>query len=293
MLLMRRFILRTTPNLPGGNFRFIDKAYNFINPKNPFSEDFPEVVNFATLTANNTVNFVAVKLGDVNDSYNALTPRNAYTLTFNTDDIDVVAGNEYTVNIAADRLDVAAFQGTFSFVHATVKAVKGGNLNNISNGSFGIFTNAVTTSWNGKAQDNVQVFSITFVANKSGKLSDMLTINSALTQAIANDRTGNEMNINLIFNNGKVAGGEFALYQNQPNPAANGTTIGFNLPTEAKVNLTIMSVDGRVVKVFNGTYNAGYNAITINKSDLKSSGVFYYRLETTDHSATKKMIIID
>lgn len=89
------------------------------------------------------------------------------------------------------------------------------------------------------------------------------------------------------------AGGEFALYQNQPNPATNETTIGFNLPTESKAILTIMAIDGRVVKVFNGQYKAGYNAITINKSDLKTGGIFYYRLETADHSASKKMIIID
>ena len=293
MLLMRRFILRVIPNLPGGNFRFIDKAYNFINPTNPFAEDFPEVVNFSTLNANNFANFVAVKLGDVNDSYNALSSRSARTLSFNAEEMSVVAGNEYTVSISANKLDVAAFQGTFSFNGATVKSIKGGNLNNLSNGNFGIFTNAVTTSWNGKAQDSVDVVAITFVANKSGKLSDLLTINSALTQAMANDVAGNEMNINLKFNTDKVVGGEFMLYQNQPNPVASKTTIGFNLPIESQASLTILTVDGKVVKVFNGQFKAGYNSITVDKSDVQTSGVFYYRLETADHRATKKMIIID
>ena len=88
-------------------------------------------------------------------------------------------------------------------------------------------------------------------------------------------------------------GGEFALYQNQPNPATNGTTIGFNLPKDSKAILTIMAFDGRVVRVFKGQYKAGYNAITVNRSDLNTSGVFYYRLETKDHSASKKMVIID
>ncbi len=293
ILLMRRFILKMIPNLPGGNFRFIDKAYTFINPANPFAENFPEVVNIASINANTTANFLAVKLGDVNNSYNATTTRSARTLTFNAEDIEVVAGNEYTVNIFADKLDVAAFQGTFSFNDATVKSVIGGNLNNMSNGNFGIFSNAVTTSWNGKAQEDVDVMTITFVANKSGKLSDMLTVNSALTQAVANDAAGNEITINLKYNTGKVAGGEFVLYQNQPNPVENKTTIGFNLPKEAQANLTILTVDGKVVKVITGQYKAGYNTIAVDKSDLKTSGVFYYRLETANHRATKKMIIIE
>lgn len=293
MLHMRRFILKITPSLPGGNFRFIDKGYTFRNAANPFGEDFPEVVNIASLSANTAANFVAVKLGDVNGSYNALSPRSSRTLSFLANDMNVVAGNEYTVNISADKMDAAAFQGTFSFNGATVKSVKAGNLANMTDGNFGIFANAVTTSWNGKTQDASDVLAITFVANKSGKLSEMLTVNSALTQAVANDVAGNEMNVNLKFNTGKVAGGEFALYQNQPNPVANETTIGFNLPKDGQARLTITAVDGKVVKVLNGTYKAGYNTVTVNKSDLNTSGVFYYRLETADHSASKKMVIIE
>ena len=293
MLHTRRAILKITPSLPGGNFRFIDKAYTFRNAANPFGEDFPEVVNIANLTTNTAANFIAVKLGDVNGSYSALAPRSSRTLSFLANDMAVVAGNEYTVNISADKLDAAAFQGTFSFNGATVKSVKAGNLNNMTDGNIGIFANAVTTSWNGKTQDASDVLAITFVANKSGKLSDMLTVNSALTQAIANDVAGNEMNVNLKFNTGKVAGGEFALYQNQPNPVANETTIGFNLPKDGQARLTITAVDGKVVQVINGNYKAGYNTVTVNKSDLKASGVFYYRLETADHSASKKMVIIE
>ncbi|MBL7815632.1 MAG: T9SS type A sorting domain-containing protein, partial [Saprospiraceae bacterium] len=293
MLHMRRFILRMSPSLPGGNFRFVDKAYTFRNAVTPLSETFPEVANITSLVSNTAVNFVAVKLGDVNDSYNALSPRNAGSLTFNANDMDLVAGNEYTVNISAEKMNAAAFQGTFSIEGARVKSVQAGSLNNMANGNFGLFANAVTTSWNGKAQDATDVLAITFVANKTGKLSDMLTVNSALTQAVANDAIGNEMNVHLKFNTGKVTGGEFALYQNQPNPAANETSIGFNLPKDGQARLTITTIDGRVVKIVNGEYKAGYNNISVNKSDLNASGVFYYHLETADHSASKKMVIMN
>jgi hypothetical protein len=48
-----------------------------------------------------------------------------------------------------------------------------------------------------------------------------------------------------------------------------------------------------VIMVKKGDYKAGYNEININKSDLNASGVMYYRLETPEHTATKKMIIIE
>ena len=163
----------------------------------------------------------------------------------------------------------------------------------MNDGNFGIFANAVTASWNGKTQGAADVMAITFVANKSGKLSNILTVNSALTQATANDVAGNEMNVTLKFNSGKVVGGEFALYQNTPNPVAGQTTIGFNLPKDGAARLSITGVDGKVVYSSNAEYKAGYNTVTINKSDLNASGVFYYKLETADYSAAKKMVIIE
>ena len=121
----------------------------------------------------------------------------------------------------------------------------------------------------------------------------MLTVNSSVTMAEGYDAAGNAMNVTLKFNTGKVAGGEFALYQNTPNPVALSTKVGFNLPKDGQAKLTVYTTDGKVLSVINNTYKAGYNEITINKSDLNVSGMLYYRLDTQDNSATRKMIIIE
>ena len=151
----------------------------------------------------------------------------------------------------------------------------------------------VSASWNGKSEASATVAHITFLATKSGKLSDMLTVNSALTMAEGYDAAGNAMNVSLKFNTGKVAGGEFALYANTPNPFATSTTIGFNLPNDGQAKLTIYTAGGKVVSVINGTYKAGVNQVTVNKADLNASGMLYYRLDTQDNSSTRKMIIIE
>lgn len=296
MLHIRRFILSITPSLAGGSaaWRFIDKSYAFRNATNPLGEDFPEVVTLSSVPAGTSAaNFTAVKLGDVNNSFDATTVRGSRALVFNANDMDVVAGNEYTVAINAENFNASAFQGTFAFEGASVKAVKAGNLNNISDANFGMFNNAVTTSWNGKSEATAEVLNITFVATKSGKLSNMLTVNSSVTMAEGYDAAGNAMNVSLKFNTGKVAGGEFALYANTPNPFATSTTIGFNLPKDGQAKLTIYTAEGKVLSVINNTYKAGVNQVTVNKADLNVSGLVYYRLDTQDNSATKKMIIIE
>ena len=42
-----------------------------------------------------------------------------------------------------------------------------------------------------------------------------------------------------------------------------------------------------------GDYTKGYNEVTIDRSQLGSTGVLYYQLETAEYSATKKMIIVE
>jgi Secretion system C-terminal sorting domain len=297
MLHIRNFILRKTTTLPGGVWRFIDKSYNFKNAANPFGEDFPEAISLNSSKATEAANFVAVKLGDVNATYSAnlvsTVVRSNNALTLNVEDMNLVAGNEYTVNLTADNFNAAAFQGTFNIANATIKSVKAGDLANYNDGNFGIFANAITTSWNGAAAKSANVFAVTFTANKAGKLSEVLTVGSNLTPAVANDAQGTEMNINLKFSTGKVAGAEFALYQNTPNPVASETSIGFNMPKDGAAKLSIYNVEGKVVLNKNIDAKAGLNTVTINKSELSVSGVLYYRLETSEFSATKKMIIIE
>jgi Dockerin type I domain len=297
MLLIRNLILRKSQNLPAGVWRFVDRSYKFINPENPFAEDFSETVNISNVPNNAVVNFIALKYGDVNTTYvanlNGVQVRNNKTLILQAEDMQLVAGNEYTVNITADNFNASAFQGTFSMNGATIKAVKAGDLANYSDGNFGLFTNEITTSWNGTPKLNAHIMSITFIANKTAKLSEILTVGNSLTPAIANDIQGNEMNINLKFTTGKIVGSEFALYQNTPNPVALETTITFNLPQDAPARLIIYSVDGKTILSKQVDGKAGLNQVSINKSELKTNGILYYRLETAEHTATKKMVILD
>ncbi len=296
MLHMRRFILGITSSLPAGTWRFIDKSYAFKNPTAPFGEDFPEYVNINAFTATQSANFVAIEIGDVNNSYEfapSAQVRTAKTVTLNADDMNVIAGNEYTVNVTASDLNASALQGTFNFEGATVTSLKPGNLNGIADANFNVKANAVATSWNGEAAKDATVAAITFRADKSGKLSEMLSFGSSITKSEANDAQGNTANVTLKFNTGKVSGGEFALYQNTPNPVENSTKIGFNLPSDQTARLSVVNVEGKVMMVKSINGKAGYNEVSISKSELGVSGVFHYRLDTQDNTATKKMIIIE
>jgi hypothetical protein len=307
LIYLRNFILRKTNVLPAGAWRFVDKKYTFQNPTAPFNEDFPQVVSIRNLSENQVVDFVGIKVGDVNGSYrpasltgssSGLSTRSNDNWILTTDDIDVEKGKNYTVKIKTNSLKAASFQFTLAFTEgsAQVKTVEAGNVPNLSSGNFGLFQNAITTSWNGKADiSETELFSLTFTAQQSGKLSAFLRLNSQLTPAEASNTEGAVLNPQLQFTDSKasIEKGEFALYQNRPNPTRNTTSISFNLPKESDATLVIYNLEGKVVKTVKGSYKGGFNEISVSKSDIGAAGVFYYRLETPEFSATKKMVIIE
>jgi hypothetical protein len=60
-----------------------------------------------------------------------------------------------------------------------------------------------------------------------------------------------------------------------------------------KGTLTVRDVKGALVYKVEGNYAKGNNQFTLKKSQLGASGVLYYTLETTDFTATKKMVILE
>lgn len=90
-----------------------------------------------------------------------------------------------------------------------------------------------------------------------------------------------------------TANHELTLYQNRPNPFKAETNISFNLPEATNATLTIFDINGKVLKMIQGDYSAGYNEVTVNRNDLGGTGVMFYRLMTDKTSVTKSMIIMD
>jgi subtilisin family serine protease len=83
-----------------------------------------------------------------------------------------------------------------------------------------------------------------------------------------------------------------ALRQNYPNPFNPVTTIGFDLPRQMKVDVSVLNILGQQVRMlFHGTLAAGRYNIPFNGTGL-ASGTYFYRLLSGDGVATKKMLLL-
>jgi hypothetical protein len=120
-----------------------------------------------------------------------------------------------------------------------------------------------------------------------------LAIGSNLTTAEGFTSKGEILDVKLAFKGKNTEGSTFALYQNEPNPFFEETKIAFNLPLDTKAKITITDAAGRVLKTIEGNYLKGYNEINVSKTELNTTGIVFYRLETPTHTATKKMIVLN
>lgn len=88
----------------------------------------------------------------------------------------------------------------------------------------------------------------------------------------------------------------YGLSQNQPNPFNPLTTISFRLPKASAYRLVIYSIDGRIVRQYAAFAGPGEIAIVWDGNDdagvSVSSGIYFYRMETTDFTDTRKMVLI-
>ncbi|PHN04805.1 hypothetical protein CRP01_20050 [Flavilitoribacter nigricans DSM 23189 = NBRC 102662] len=311
LIRLRRLILHIENELPSqsGSWRFVDASFQFPMPENPFATYFPEVYNINDFAdAEMKADFIAIKIGDVNASAKANSLPDVERrdgvgkMTFLTANQEWKAGEELKVTFRAKDMDrYEAYQFTLAYETNALELVSteaGSSLSNMGEENFGRTYDSdgfLTVSWNEttaiRLNEESELFTLTFNTLQPGKLSDLIAINSRLTEAEGYPREGNPQDLKLEFEEDLNPG--YELLQNKPNPFQDQTTIGFHLPKTAETNLTIYDLAGKVVWQQSNVYEEGYNAITIIRSDLPTAGIFYYTLESGNFKETKKMLLVE
>jgi len=137
---------------------------------------------------------------------------------------------------------------------------------------------------------------IFFIPDSEGSYSGTVTIYS-------NDSDEEEVIINLYGETETLSIDEipipekFTLHQNYPNPFNPVTTLRYDLPEDAVVNITIYDMMGRVVNTLvNGSQTAGYMSIQWNATDDEgkpvSAGLYLYTIQAGEFVQTKKMVLL-
>ncbi len=303
LVAIRKVILGTETTFPNNtSWRFVDADYNFLD-NNPLDEDFPETLTI-NLSRDTDFNFVGVKVGDVNGTADHTSPiedalvstadRNAQALAFQTEDMNLVAGETYTIPFTAQSKDaIIGYQFTMNYSADALDFERINTSKTLTEDNIAMQDGTIRASWNAVSavEANNLNFGLTFRAKANGRLSELLSIQSNPTRAEAYDEALAVMPLALEFT--QPVSADLQLYQNNPNPFNQTTLIGFDLPENSDVQLSIFDVAGKTLKTIDGQYNKGYNTINLSVEDLNSTGVLYYQLHTQFGSVTKKMMIVE
>jgi len=90
---------------------------------------------------------------------------------------------------------------------------------------------------------------------------------------------------------------QYTLHQNYPNPFNPITTLRYDLPEQATVNIIIYDMLGRQVRtLLNQTQDAGFKLVIWNATNDHgkpvSAGVYLYKIQAGEFVQTRKMVLL-
>lgn len=309
---LRKAILGISDEFPNNtSWRFVPSDYEFPDPAAPLGTLFPESITISLTEDATSLNFVGIKIGDVNGNVQQgqlLTPedRNRQTFELKTLDRSLQQGEVYEIVVSSDDLKyLTGFQYTMAWNTAELEVldvqadghpdfgIDNLGLNFITEGFLtASWFNAVTTS----PVSSSDLFTLTIRAKSSVQLSEALSINSQITAQEAYRQKGTEYeleNVALTFFS-QDAPKPLSVHQLAPNPFTDNTTLTFSMPTADVVTLTIFDATGKVLTSYQQAFSAGQQQIRIDEKDLNDyNGVIFYQLRSGSDMVSGKILRLE
>lgn len=294
IVMIRKLILGKIDQFSTGkSWKFVDQAYSFQNPASPLKENYPQSIAANTTGILNNVNFVGVKLGDVNGDFTLnfndgeIESRNQATLS--VENMEMRASEVVAVHLKnSDLLDIQGLQAAFALNPSVRFAGMESDRFAIGEDNYNLSGNTLKISVAADAGNSSEyVITLYLIADHDMSLSDAISINNDGLNSELYDAEGNATGFGLSFQ-GNNSG--LVVEQNVPNPFTDRTQISFTLAKADDVTLKIYDINGRILRNTRSHYTQGRHTITIENGTLNASGVLFYELTSNQGSVTQKMI---
>jgi len=289
----RRAILGYPGSIDLGGLRIFDTNDPFtgFNPFG-FTEDYQSLdFNSDYFLTNNNLAITIRKLGDLNDSAidsfteeQELEDRSEKSLVY--DNINLVAGETYTVNMNLNHAGIQALTGGIIIEGAEMINVDA--LSNEGKLISNIEADKANISFLGLNTDQLN-FTIEFKANSNGLLSDFIYLNEIMFNDLV-DLNMEEFDIVLepqaLTNNNNLGEGPATMVF--PNPTSNQATIIFSEKFNS-ANKTIRIFNSAGAKVFQTVTNQ--SQYVINDQEPLNAGFYIIEVQSSNEHSRLKLII--
>lgn len=301
---LRRLILGKSFEVPTNqSWRFVNKAYSFINPEFPLEEKFEEKTVLKGLWHDTIVHYDAIKVGDVS-AFSGFVNMNERlrsvelaidSKTFKNDELFRV--DVYTEN----EIDMDGFQMNFNLdpsyielyrIQEFINQTEGRNLDQDEYNCDGrqlsvvFLTNASVKPVRGK------LLSLLFKAKRTGNVKEVFTPGSFISNEVYLKK---DVPVKILFKykESPQANTELLNWYVDPNPFKERCVIEFISTHSEEIKFNLYDLTGKSVLTKSVIISKGKNSIVINADELAESGTYIYYVSASDHSYHGKIIKIE
>jgi|GEM_PF-1588378 len=290
------------------SWRMIDGQFEFTNPEDPFAFSYPEAYDIFNLENSMDLNFIGVKVGDVDNSvrYNSiqslgkrsnldnavriaveektLTDDDTQTLIFKIKDIAEMDGFQLALDVDPSKLEILGFK----------PLVENMNISHVNNNL--IANGDIRMSWhslNFQIADNSALFElIVRPVDENVVFSEAIEVAyENLMPEIYIENEAKAMVVDFELDN--ITDEKIKLFQNIPNPWSDYTEVKFYTPQSKAFKFNLFDVNGRVLYKQYNMSEKGINVIEIDRSMINQPGVMFYEVIVDDVRKMGKMILLN
>ena len=293
LIILRQLILSIIlefPNTP--SWKFVDADFVFENEKDPFLTPYPtsNSLDMRVPVPQLDNRFIAIKMGDIDNSA-SLNPtasgRDNNNLvqvdlkieeqTFKRDEIIKVpfyinenlrlAGLQFSLSYNAENLELLNIAGDLPLTKSDY-FLQNGKLN---------------LSWVGLenvdlTKENTPIL-LTFSTKKSGKLSEMVTLDKQRIQPEMYSDEDQRISFGLDWEQKLETTTSIQVFDNYPNPFSSTTILPFSVSENTEVALQIFNANGQLITTQHKTVTTGNHQLEIGQN-LTHSGIYFYQLQS-------------
>lgn len=312
LLLMQFFIVQVNPGFPDPSnppaidrlWTFLPSDFVFADPNDPVPFDSSRTYDFVLGGINQ--DFIGVKLGDVDNSWNSAVLRtdNNDPVYFEMDNVQVQPGQEFVVPVKVREFDeIAGYQYTMEWDAEVLELV--GVEQSALQGVFGMNekeNGRISVLWSEpgaqgiELPDGSEAFSLRFRAKSGSGMKTIISFNGGLTPMEAYTGALNPRHIVGVQSKVQVGNVTTSVdlsselsysLKPQPNPFTEHIAFNITLPSQVEVRIEVLNSLGQSVKRFTRTLDAGEHQIDWDgrgeNGEMISEGIYYVRMRTADH----------
>lgn len=301
ILELRKVLLGESPEFPNNT------SWRFgVVPQDLGSNDllaFRELVNIENLEKDLEVDFVGIKIGDVNldiklaHSPDKIELRNENQISLLVDNVRIKENVPFSIDLKADlATNINGFQMAINLLDLQLISIDGVKIP-ITPEHFSILNGMLRISWNGtnpvSVSTNDVLFRMTFISSTQGDFADRIELSkNVMRPEFYLENNNNPYNINLKISTLAQHPGDI-LFQIDPNPFESYANIRFVVKDKSHVDLRFFDISGKLLYSISKEYARGEHMEQVRNSELSAvEGVIYCQLVCNGFSAIQKMLRI-